>query len=206
MSDWTSAEQHADGPQWRLTVHTHARTRYQVYGYNWLWAVSLEGLQLFFAFHCIHYNPETQTHLGRLGCGEVKPGRDKVMLRHLGPVFPVSGLRHQTSWPGSDKRKIWICFKKNRKKTKTKSDTQMMTYHFFQGSLSTISYLEFYRIKFSFKTSSKSCIFSRQQQSFAGWCCACEVDNCLTAWIKKISCAAWCRFTLHNMCVCVTYI
>lgn len=39
--------------------------------------------------------------LGRLGCGEIKPGRDKVMLRHLGPVFPVSGTRHQTSWPGS---------------------------------------------------------------------------------------------------------
>lgn len=46
----------------------------------------------------------THTHLGRLGCGEVKPGRDKVMLRHLGPVFPVSGSRHQTSWPGSNKR------------------------------------------------------------------------------------------------------
>lgn len=45
------------------------------------------------------------THLGRLGRGEVKPGRDKVMLRHLGPVFPVSGSRHQTSWPGSIKRK-----------------------------------------------------------------------------------------------------
>lgn len=189
MSDWTSAEQHADGPQWRMTVHVRAHTHShnQVYGYNWLWAVTLEGLLLFFAFHCIHYNPETQTHLGRLGCGEVKPGRDKVMLRHLGPVFPVSGLRHQTSWPGSEKRKNVFCFKKNRKnKTKTKSDTQMMTYHFFQGSLPTISYLEFYCIKVSFKTSSKSCIFSRQQQSFAEWCCACEVDNCLTVWIKNI--------------------
>lgn len=132
MSDWTSAEQHADGPQRRLTVHVHGHTRVhahththnQVYGYNWLWEVTLEGLPLFFAFHCIHYNPETQTHLGRLGCGEIKPGRDKVMLRHLGPVFPVSGLRHQTSWPGSDERKILFCFKRNRKKQQKQNLTR----------------------------------------------------------------------------------
>jgi len=38
-------------------------------------------------------------YLGGLRRGEVKPGRNKVMLRHLGPVSPVSGWRHQTSWP-----------------------------------------------------------------------------------------------------------
>lgn len=54
--------------------------------------------------HKVQTHTDTYTYLGRLGCGEVKPGRDKVMLRHLGPVFPVSGSRHQTSWPGSTKR------------------------------------------------------------------------------------------------------
>ena len=46
-----------------------------------------------------------EAHLGRLRRGEVKPGRNKVMLRHLGPVSPFSGARHQTSWPGSDHNK-----------------------------------------------------------------------------------------------------
>lgn len=40
------------------------------------------------------------------------------MLRHLGPVFPVSGLRHQTSWPGSNKRTIWITLDSNETKLK----------------------------------------------------------------------------------------
>lgn len=50
--------------------------------------------------------------LGGLRCGEVKPGRNKVMLRHLGPVSPVSGWRHQTSWPEPrDKGSVvrWPC-------------------------------------------------------------------------------------------------
>lgn len=40
-------------------------------------------------------------YLGWLWCWEVKPGRNKVMLRHLGPVSPFNKMRHQTSWPGS---------------------------------------------------------------------------------------------------------
>lgn len=69
--------------------------------------------------HKVQTHTNTYTYLGRLGCGEVKPGRDKVMLRHLGPVFPVSGSRHQTSWPGSTKRFFFnsVCNWKHRNTT-----------------------------------------------------------------------------------------
>lgn len=73
-------------------------------------SVRVNRTTLYVCYHLTHtYNLTDQLnsvdkYLGRLGCREVKPGRDKVMLRHLGPVFLVSGLRHQTSWPGSNHR------------------------------------------------------------------------------------------------------
>lgn len=62
--------------------------------------------QLSYAVPIFFFNAQSQykvnnllQYLGGLRRGEVKPGRNKVMLRHLGPVSPVSGWRHQTSWP-----------------------------------------------------------------------------------------------------------
>lgn len=76
--------------------------------FYWIRASSVQLLIFFLSLSvckCLSCSLITQgaAHLGRLGRGEVKPGRDKVMLRHLGPVFPVSGSRHQTSWPGSER-------------------------------------------------------------------------------------------------------
>lgn len=48
-------------------------------------------------------------YLGWLWCWEIKPGRNKVMLRHLGPVSPFNKMRHQTSWPGSVNEKNIPC-------------------------------------------------------------------------------------------------
>lgn len=102
----------------------------------------------------------TLTHLDRLGSGEVKPGRDKVMLRHLGPVFPVSGSRHQTSWPGSRKRQFYCTISSREQKSHTKFKSLSCTSNVdFVSSLlsllSPIGYLGIGCVKVSHKTSQK---------------------------------------------------
>lgn len=141
----------------------------------------------------------THTHLGRLGRGEVKPGRDKVMLRHLGPVFPVSGSRHQTSWPGSDKtdRQFWRHFLKSHQAASS-SEISLILCHFF-------SVFFFYHQLFWNslhkclpQDKPKSPILSRKQQSSTCCSCACEDDNWLTAWMENILCST----ILCSVCVC----
>lgn len=75
----------------------------------------------------------TGAHLGRLGRGEVKPGRDKVMLRHLGPVSPVSRAWHQTSWPGSGeaRKEGYHCLTSNNRH---QTEISMNNHHcYFRG-------------------------------------------------------------------------
>lgn len=86
------------------------------FNHNFVWATDLR---------CNNY-------LGRLWRREVKPGRNKVMLRHLGPVSLFNKVRHQTSWPGSKteqaphtlsvllkamekSRFFWACFQESGK-------------------------------------------------------------------------------------------
>lgn len=157
------------------------------------------------------------THLGRLGRGEVKPGRDKVMLRHLGPVFPVSGSRHQTSWPGSIKRKA-TCFQISDCFFVIFQETQiwhylnpfdahlaLMSHNFFQVLFSTISYAEIHCIKVSLKTSQKRVLFLAENNK-ARLAAAVPV-KLITGWQTgwKTFCAAGYKI-YFAMCVCDTFI
>lgn len=51
------------------------------------------------------------------------------MLRHLGPVSPVSGLRHETSWPElseqENKPKMYTKWRKKEEKKKKKKTHQI---------------------------------------------------------------------------------
>lgn len=156
---------------------------------NWLQSSTLRGIYLWMQTHTQiprytgavsatpppknTFNPLTHTHvfryLGRLGCGEVKPGRDKVMLRHLGPVFPVSGWRHQTSWPGSTETIDFRGLNSGRDKIHVLLKTPPMV---------ILCWIN----KWSAEKGKPKGIFSRKQ---SGMCCscACEVHNHLTAWL-----------------------
>ncbi len=210
MSRWPSAEPWTDSTVspcgWRVIdyTHTHKHTlrctdKHSLKrcwssdsdSYNFKLSISIAPPD-----QLAHTTVHTHTHLGRLGRGEVKPGRDKVMLRHLGPVFPVSGSRHQTSWPGSNKRngqKEWQNSDSAISGAGTWiSDTESnsLSWRSLSSVLSTFSYFKILCTKVSLKTSQKRLLFLAENNK-AQLAAAVPV-KLITAWQPgwKISCAA----------------
>lgn len=117
------------------------------------------------------------------------------MLRHLGPVFPVSGSRHQTSWPGSDKtdRQFWRHFLKSHQAASS-SEISLILCHFF----SVFFYFEIRCINVSLKTSQRVLFLAENNKARLA---AAVPVKMITGWQPgwKISCAA--QYFAVRVCV-----